>query len=301
MAHHNQRLTCSQANEIDLVEYLSTLGIEPDKIRNNDYWYFSPFRKEETPSFKINRTRNIWFDHGEGTGGSLLDFGLRYHNCQIPELLSKLSESFPFHPPISRASKKLILSPENPIKILNVGPINSFDLLLYLKDRRIDFGIATRYCKQVEFEVNNTPMKTLGFANDQAGFELRNPRFKGSSSPKTSTTILSGAEELNVFEGFFDFMSYQMMNQNADPGRSDFLILNSTAFFERNHDFMESYPTVKLFLDHDPTGEKYTRQALEWGSKYEDKSSLYKGYKDLNEWIQSIGKAQVNSFRPKLH
>lgn len=41
-----------EVKRIDLVDYLDTLGIRPQKIRNSDYWYLSPLRQEKTPSFK---------------------------------------------------------------------------------------------------------------------------------------------------------------------------------------------------------------------------------------------------------
>ena len=70
-----------EAKQIDLVEYLSGLGFKPAKIRGNNYWYLSPLRDEKTPSFKIDRKINCWYDHGIGKGGNLVDFGMVYFNC----------------------------------------------------------------------------------------------------------------------------------------------------------------------------------------------------------------------------
>jgi hypothetical protein len=300
MYKNKQKLNCQHANQIDLVEYLASLGYKPRKTKNDDYWYLSPFRDEETPSFKINRRKNVWYDHGEGIGGSLVDFGLRYFKCQIPELLDRIICDFILHLPPTDIPWKTEKKPDNSIKIIDIGPINSFDLLLYIKDRRIDFSIATRYCKQVVFEIQNKPIKAIGFPNDLGGYELRNLFFKGSSSPKAVSSFGQEGKELAVFEGFFDFLSYQMMNREQEPNHSDFLILNSTAFFEKSRSMMENYPSIKLYLDHDFTGEKCTRQALEWGVKFEDASKLYTGHKDLNEWIQSVGKAEKKSHQQRI-
>jgi DNA primase len=46
-------MNCEQANQIDLVDYLHSLGYEPSKIRREDYWYLSPLRNEKEASFKI--------------------------------------------------------------------------------------------------------------------------------------------------------------------------------------------------------------------------------------------------------
>jgi hypothetical protein len=59
-------MNCTKANEIDLVELLALLGYQPSKVRNADYWYRSPFRDEKDPSFKVNKVRNLWYDHGMG-------------------------------------------------------------------------------------------------------------------------------------------------------------------------------------------------------------------------------------------
>ncbi len=57
-------MNCDEANQIDLVDYLSSLGNEPAKIRGNDYWYLSPLRQEKEASFKVNKNKNVWYDHG---------------------------------------------------------------------------------------------------------------------------------------------------------------------------------------------------------------------------------------------
>ena len=85
-------MNCEQANQIDLVNYLHSIGHEPAKIRGNDYWYQSPLRDEKEPSFKVNRNKNVWYDHGLGKGGTLVDFTKEYFNYDtISEALQNLS------------------------------------------------------------------------------------------------------------------------------------------------------------------------------------------------------------------
>ena len=57
-------MNCEEANQIDVVDYLYSMGYQPQKIRSNDYWYLSPFRDEKEPSFKVERNKNVWYDHG---------------------------------------------------------------------------------------------------------------------------------------------------------------------------------------------------------------------------------------------
>ena len=64
-------MSCQQARQIDLVEYLSQLGYNPQKVKGPDHWYLSPFRKERTPSFKVNRRLNVWYDQRRRAGWGL--------------------------------------------------------------------------------------------------------------------------------------------------------------------------------------------------------------------------------------
>src|SRR6187402_3617261 len=84
-------LSFREARQIPITEYLTSLGIEPAMIRGNDHWYYSPFREERTPSFKVNTTLNVWYDHGIGQGGSILDLGAKLHQCSLSEFIEKLS------------------------------------------------------------------------------------------------------------------------------------------------------------------------------------------------------------------
>jgi|SRR6218665_75346 len=290
-----RRLSCNEAKQMDLVGYLASLGFSPSKIKGKDHWYLSPLRDERTPSFKVNQKENVWFDHGSGRGGNLIDFGILFHQCSVKELLQRLETGFSFHQPV--ILKRL---PENEsqstIKVVSAGALSSLSLLRYLKQRRIDETVARKYCQEVLVELNEKRFSAIGFRSNKGGFELRNPSFKGSTSPKSVTMVENDFQKLSVFEGFFDFLSLQTIQRNAATD-SSFLILNSTAFFEKSRPLMKSYAKIHLYLDNDKTGQNLTQKALSWGDNYINESGLYKGYKDLNEWMQQIGKSQKQGLR----
>src|SRR5206468_4245835 len=102
----------------------------------------------------------------------------------------------------------------------------------------------------------------------------------------------NNAYNITVFEGFFDFLSYQTIHQNQQQSLTNFLVLNSLVFFERSLLLMEKHDKFHLYLDQDEAGRKYTQLAQKRASKFQDESKLYKGYKDLNEWVMNIGKVQ---------
>lgn len=299
MNFRNKRLSVSEAKEIDLVHFLADLGYEPSKIRNNDYWYFSPLRDEKTPSFKVNRKLNRWYDHGLGKGGNLVDFAILYHGCSVSEFLQNLSGNLSLQKPSIQQS---ITRPEleNQIKILGDFILSSTALLRYLQQRRIPIDIADRYCREVRYELNGKVYYGIGFKNDLGGFEIRNPYFKASSSPKGITTIDNSAGEVIVFEGFTDFLSFKAIHQQDPEDSFDFVVLNSVSLFETARPFLENHNAIRLYLDRDATGQNCSRYALSLSSKYKDESSLYQNHKDFNDWIVNFGKPQRKHQKQKL-
>ncbi len=281
-----------QARQIDLVDYLAQLGHHPSKVRRNDYWYLSPLREEHTASFKIDRAKNLWYDHGIGLGGDFIDFGMRFHRISFSELLHILEKDLPMpmaEPRPAKPQEKHL----SPIVISGTNQISDPSLLDYLGGRKIPLVLASRYCAEVHFELYGRKFRAIGFRNDSGGFELRSPQIKLSSSPKDVTTICGKSDTLHVFEGFFDFLSFKAINEwpplahvGTETEQDSFLVLNTLAFFERSRAWMENYGRILLYLDRDPAGATRTQQALTWSSGYEDLSASYAPYKDVNDfWV----------------
>lgn len=279
-------MTTKEAKAIDIVNYLAGRGFQPQKISVINYWYLSPLRSEENPSFKVNRKLNCWYDFGLGCGANLIDLILRLDVCTVAQALQKLSDK-----PFTTANQSSIQKKTASIEILSTSLISSFALLRYLEERRIHAVIADTFLKEVRYRNGDKIFYALGFKNDAGGYELRSSNFKGSSSPKSVSLIRNNSHSLAVFEGFFDFLSYATITYfNPSPTR-DFLILNSTAFFEQQLSLMQSYQQVHLYLDNDTTGNKFTTMAIASDAeKFIDERSLYKSSKDLNEWLVYIGK-----------
>ena len=273
----------TEAKQIDLVDYLSGLGSKPAKIRGNDYWYFSPLRDEKTPSFKVDRKLNCWYDHGLGKGGNMIDFGIPYFNCTTPEFIKNLNSNFFLHQSIKTTSVKEIAAP----KIIFLGNfmLSSPHLINYLAKRKIPYDIADKYCREVRYQMNDKVYYGIGFKTDSGSFEIRNPLMKSASSLKSITTFKNGADEVSVFEGFFDFLSYQVYAAKQSLSPTDFIVLNSLSFFEKSRTVIECYNQVKLYLDNDKAGQNCSRYALSLSNKYKDENGLYKNYKDLNDWL----------------
>ncbi|MBC5862832.1 toprim domain-containing protein [Flavobacterium turcicum] len=299
MDFRKQRLLIEDVKKIDITAYLSSLGFQPVKIRNADYWYNSPLRKENDPSFKVNQKLNVWFDHGLGKGGNLIDFGLLFHDCNLIEFLEKINTNLYTQNRIIE-HVRLIDSKEGKLKIVDDFPLRSTSLLNYLEDRKIPLEIARQFCREVRYEINDKKYFGIGFKNNSGGYEIRNPYYKISSSPKDITSIINGATEVAVFEGFIDFLSFKATTKNLPENGQDFVVLNSVSFFERARPFMENHESIRLYLDRDNTGLNCTERALSLSTKYKDESHLYKSFNDFNDYLTQSSKASKKHFRRKL-
>jgi len=295
-------MTIKQARETDIVDYLSKLGHEPEKISGNSYWYLSPLRDEKSPSFKVNRKINRWYDFADGRGGNIVDFGTFFHKCSVSDFLQKLDSPTLQVPSLKQKVNNGLLEnvETNQIRIHSVFEISSWPLVNYLHSRRIPHEIANQYLKEVRYQIGEKIYYALGFKNDAGGYELRNQHFKGSSSPKDITFINNNAKDVAVFEGFFNFLSHRAMYYKQPGPDQNFLILNSTSFFEKSITKMQEHKQVHLFLDNDKTGQKFTDQALTLDKeKFRDERKLYQKYADLNEWLTHIGQSQKQQAKQK--
>jgi hypothetical protein len=282
-------LSFSQAKQIPITEYLAGMGLEPSKVRGNDHWYFSPFRDERTPSFKVNTKLNVWYDHGSGEGGTLLDLGAKLHHCSLHEFLDKLADGnhdvrqFSFH-------RNSFEAPDQKLEVLNAKDLRNPDLVHYLDSRGIKSHFAHEYCREVEFRIGPKSYVAVGFPNRSGGYELRNRWFKGSSSPKDVSMIDSGSSDVCVVEGFIDFLSLLTLNQKKVlelPLRSSFLILNSLSLLNKNLALLQSRGDITLFLDNDLAGREAKQQLTSKGILFRDASTLYAPYKDVNEFLKN--------------
>src|SRR6476646_1901762 len=135
MVFRKQPFSCEEARQIDMVLYLSSLGYEPTRIRAFDYWYLSPLRQEKTPSFKVNRRLNRWYDHGLGKGGNLIDFAILYNDCTVAEFLRTIHHNLLLHQPTLSHLEHAKKETEPCIRIISEHSLTSSTLLRYLYQR----------------------------------------------------------------------------------------------------------------------------------------------------------------------
>lgn len=269
-------MNCKEAKHIDIVKFLAKNGIVPDLIQGVNHWYKSPLRNEKNPSFKVNSYKNLWFDFGLGDGGDIIKLVSLVFHVDYTNALKLLSKDYDPHVNEKRVEDSKVL-------ITDIRVISSFQLVSYIKSRKLNPEIVKEYCQEVSFTLKSKSFYSLGFENNSKGFELRCKYFKGSSSPKDITLIKNNSDKLLVFEGFIDFLSW-FSCRLFFTGQHDYLILNTLSFLNKSKLIIKNYREVLLFLDNDNAGKRATSELMGLINCI-DMSKNYSEFKDLNDFL----------------
>ena len=175
-------------------------------------------------------------------------------------------------------------------------PLLRSPLTEYLAERGIPYGIASHYCCRLNYSVRGKRYFAVGFPNVAGGYEIRSRFFKGCVPPKSISLVKAEdtpADVCSVFEGFMDFLSTATLGIG---GKGDHLVLNSVANVGKAAGHLDGYGRIDCFLDRDEAGRR-TLDALRerYGGRVTDRSALYDGCKDLNEYLQRTAKKQNNN------
>ena len=279
-------ITCERARSICVVKILAKLGHFPNRISEKEAWFLSPLRSETQASFKVSLKLNRWYDHGLGKGGNGLDLIVAIKNCSVKQALKFLEDncvSFSFQ---QQNFKNSVVSK---IEVLKTKEIQHRALTQYLAKRKIPIKIAQPYCKEVGFSFSGKEYFAVGLGNHLGGWELRNSYFKGSSSPKSYTSIKRKSKTLLITEGMFDFLSLIILEEDLVKA-SDIIILNSLAFTNKITGHLTNYENIRLYLDNDPAGDRATAKILKLFRSATDERNSFKNYKDLNEKLMQCKK-----------
>ncbi|WP_315351630.1 toprim domain-containing protein [Segatella oris] len=289
-------MNIQEIKTIKLQDFLASLGYTPTKQQGNKLWYLSPFRQESHASFKVNTDRNLWYDFGIGKGGNIIDLAeLLYKSSDVSYLIRKIEDNVPNCTSTFSTSFADIKEEQqtNYFENLQILPLSHPALMRYLWDRCIDLEVAASVCKELHYDSNGKHYFGIGFPNIAGGYELRNPFFKGCIAPKDISYFYADEPKKAcfLFEGFVDFLSFMTLKRKENPQNTglrqqDYLILNSVTNIHKAIERLSRYDSVQCFLDNDDAGgNAYLQLSKELGKSVTDASTLYNGYKDLNEYL----------------
>lgn len=283
---------------------MGKLGHKPIKKRGHKLYYLSPFRDEKEPSFEVDTKENIWNDYGQSEkGAKIIDLVTRLYSCSVSEALNRIenlcgksyasSSSYtpnqlPLKPAIGNTGAE---APE--YQINKVQALQNTALISYLESRKINISLAKRFLEEIYYTTRTGKrFFALAFKNNSGGYEVRNQYFKGSLLSKDMTTIPlnSASSSVLIFEGFMDFLSYltHAGKENLDRIHS-VIVLSSISMRDKALAEVKKSGCKQVFLllDNDTNGKKtaqYFKDELV-SVKVEDKSGIYDGFKDYNEYL----------------
>jgi len=174
---------------VSLAGLLTRLGHHPLRKSGKEQQYISMLRDSDTnPSFSVDDGLGVWYDHGAGKGGNIIDFGLAYWpNLSFKEVLEKIvevSETPIIAQPAENLRKRrhALKVPHYHIEdIKELG--NNPAITEYLKQRGV-WETAQGRLKEIYYYVEDEKKLrkhffAAGWQNEIGGWEVRNKYFKG--------------------------------------------------------------------------------------------------------------------------
>ena len=301
--------------QYSLQSLLALLGFRPDakKSKGLDLWYISPFRpSERTPSFHLHAGKDFYKDFGDTEkGGDIIHFAQVYLKHQgkahsVSDVLKWFDNlgggvSVKLFNQKARVTKKQTTPKvETPYRLISEKNVEHTALLNTLRQRKINNVIASAYLKEIHFERLRDGKTLFGLGHQMrgGGYDIRGARgFKTTIGTK-DITLVAGEQssyKLDVIEGVMDFLTKLSLEEKSKPD-NDTIILNSTNLYARAVELIKKglYSEVRLWMDNDAAGQKFTNAILEQFKHYQDRpiiiyamNSIYKDYKDLNLWHQN--------------
>lgn len=283
-------MTLDQAKQISIKNYLASIGHFPVKELSNSWLYFSPLRDEKTPSFHVLKNDQYFKDFGlESKAGDIVNLVQKIHGLSFHEALKKLQttqikdSNFSFYENKNNTNNRDGFS---------VRPISNIELISYLTQRKIPKEIWSKQANlfQACYYINDAKKVNLAWKNDSGGFDLRGTgqkRFVSTEGIKDITTI-PGGTDINVFEGFFDYMS-ALTYFKTWRLKNTSVVLNSLSNIQKASKLFVPGININLFLDNDQAGHSATSQLIKAYSNCVDRSKhYYPHHKDFNDFLTSL-------------
>jgi DNA primase len=275
--------------QIPIAAYLEAKGFTYHSKRGNTLLFSSPFRGDSTPSFYVYLNDNKYHDFGAGeNGGDIIQLATKFNAGSFTNAITELENmNLGISPVFSFAGQTETIS-DSIVKIIEKKPLQNKALLDYLQTRSIELSLAMLYLKEVTYEVKGKRWFGIGFQNDAGGYEIRNRineiDIKTSTKPKTIRTIkVSDSKSVNIFEGFFDFLSALSYFQLSKPNHST-IILNTLSLLPKTIATLSAYQRVNCFFDNDDAGKKAFHKCKDANLNVIDRSVIYSDFKDFNEF-----------------
>ena len=301
-----KRMNIKLIRQVPIVDFLLAIGIYPVKVTPCYAWYYAPYREDEELSFKVNKSRNIWYDFATAKSGDIIDLAvLVYRTHNISKILKMIEQAAPAAPlrkrtfvprPQQSAPDKTQLK-ATIFQNLRLELLKSIPLLSYLSKRSIDMEIARQECREAHYTCHGKSYYAIAFPNGAGGYEIRNPYYKGCIAPKAVSLISQGqTDSICLFQGFMDYLSFLTLRKRerltVPCYDADLLVLNSVNNLPKVLPRLRAYKHLYCYLDNDDAGRRVVDMLRELKcDAVHDMMEAYPLYKDLNDIL--VGKKRM--------
>ncbi|WP_428330360.1 toprim domain-containing protein [Mucilaginibacter sp.] len=286
--------------QVSPVDFLSRLGYYPAYKSGKELFYLSMLREESTPSFCVDDKLGVWYDWGGANssgikGGNVIDLALAYwYPLGFKDVLEKINEVCNIEPGIMQTVSREHIRPRKATKIPNYKILeikelgNNPAITTYLQTRGI-WPVAHQHLKEVYYYIEDEKKLrkhffSAGWKNENGGWEVSNPYFKGCLGPKGLTIISGDSDRVALFEGMTDYLSWKFEQQ--DDGET-VILLNGVTFIEAAIKRTANFNNRTIFFDNDEAGEDASRTFQKAYPLTQNGASSYTGFKDYNQRLVS--------------
>ena len=295
----NYKTTTEEISEgvlvLDYFLHLEQKGkVKFERKTGHDYYF-------RTDNNKFSVSENGYYDFKTGTGGQIIKAVMELEKLEWKDALKFLKN---FNNQVDDkkwiAEKKRNLTGSNDQENADVIIRNSFKpnnekLISYFEERGISKEVLIENTRQIHYEIGVKNYFGIGIENLSKGIEIRNPLLKTKIGINDISEIKGNKEEMVVFEGLTDMLSFlQLLKTNDQKNNRTLICLNSTSnidkFVNRYRDYNGK---IFLCLDGDRTGNIATQKILDEirGKNIKDIRSLYQiselENNDLNVYLKN--------------
>lgn len=178
--------------------------------------------------------------------------------------------------------------------------IQSKGLIDFLKALGISAEIAQCYFHEVCVYNKQTQekLRTLGFPNEDEGWELINPFFKGNIGTQAISFIRGTnhkPESIHVFKETLDYLAF-LSKLGGKKIVADVIILHTNSCVEQINPYIQNYGYKQVYswMDNDSAGQdtrKYiqTLAETEEGMSHKAMNKLYAPFRNVQSWYAQKG------------
>ncbi|CAA7196986.1 toprim domain-containing protein [Chryseobacterium potabilaquae] len=284
----------NRVSVMDYFIYLENQGrVKFDRKTGHDFYF-------RTPDHKYSVTNSGYYDFKNSEGGGVIKAVMNIENKSWREALEFLKD-FSVHIEDNNILKpELKLSgssePKNQAKVIHSTIPNNDKLISYFEKRGISKDTLQQYTQQLHYIIGGKRYFGIAIENISGGHEVRNSLAK-TKIGKSDISVIKGRreDEVIVFEGMTDMLSFIQLQKNNDQGNNRTLVcLNSVTNVDKFINEFQNFPRqIFLCLDGDEAGDYATEKILNDLMKNNIKDirpfyNLSKGENnDLNDYLRN--------------